>query len=170
MDKRVIFVQKWLERAKAEEDEFDRFFAAWIALVVAAQRARDLEPPLTENETDRDKVLFYFERNRARVKHALEARAPEMTALAQRRGTSHGNPIVDTGNPELRHRFSRLARHYAGQETLGDDELVCTLAELLNRVRNNAFHGGKVYDDRDDIELLGLVNPVLMTVLEEAEK
>jgi hypothetical protein len=50
-----------------------------------------------------------------------------------------------------------------------DDELVTAVAELLNKIRNNVFHGVKVYDDREDLDLLRNVNPVLLAVLEESE-
>ena len=42
-------------------------------------------------------------------------------------------------------------------------------AEFLNKVRNNVFHGVKVYDDSDDLALLQRVNPILLSILRLAE-
>jgi hypothetical protein len=92
-----------------------------------------------------------------------------MVSLARRRGTNYGHPIVDTGNPQLRDKFSKLAAHYTQDHSLSEEELVETVAELLNKIRNNLFHGVKVYDDREDIVLLELVNPVLLTILRNCE-
>jgi hypothetical protein len=39
----------------------------------------------------------------------------------------------------------------------------------LNKVRNNVFHGIKIYDDRDDVRVLKLVNPILREILQACE-
>lgn len=76
---------------------------------------------------------------------------------------------MDTGNANLRELFERLSRHHLNQVPMSDDERVEAVAELLNRVRKNVFHGMKLYDDREDLKLLGLVNPVLLSVLRHSE-
>lgn len=43
------------------------------------------------------------------------------------------------------------------------------VAELLNEVRNNVSHGIKIYDDREDLDLLRHLNPLLLNVLEASE-
>lgn len=169
-DRRISFVRKWLRRARHAQDEFDRFFSAWIALVVAAQRIRDSLGHPAEEDSDRQRVVDYFLANRVQVMRAIERHQAEMSWLARRRGTTYRNPIIDTGNPSLRDLFTRLSRHYTAGEPMQDDEHVRAIAELLNKVRNNVFHGAKVYDDREDLELLRNVNPVLLAVLEESER
>ncbi|GBC96762.1 hypothetical protein HRbin16_02571 [bacterium HR16] len=168
-DRRVTFVSKWLRRARQAKDEFDRFFSAWIALVVAAQSIRDSSGRHPEEDSDRQRVVSYFLVKKDKVMRALEKCQTEMMWLASRRGTTYGNSIIDTGNQDLRDRFARLSRHYIDGEAMQEDELVTTVAELLNKVRNNVFHGGKVYDDKEDLKLLKNVNPVLLAVLEESE-
>jgi RecB family exonuclease len=167
-DRRVTFARKWLERAQSDYDEFDRFFAAWIALVAAAQRVRDGMGQRIEDDTDRLRVIDYFRVNQAAVVRALRRCDMEMKALAARRGEMYGNTIVDTGNRDLRELFGRLSRSYVNNAPMNEQEKVVALAELLNKVRNNVFHGVKVYDDRADLELLRFINPILVAVLSEA--
>jgi len=170
IDRRLTFVKKWFQRAAKANNPFDKFIYLWIALVVAAQRLRTrIGAPFRENDTDREKILDYFRANSYKVSKALQGNQDSMVKLAQRRGTNYGNPIVDTGNPELRYKFSRLAAHYAQSGHLPEEELVETIAELLNKIRNNLFHGVKVYDDREDIALLELVNPLLLEILQKCE-
>lgn len=168
-DRRLKFVRKWLERAKKEEDEFDRFFAAWIALVVASQRLRDHTGSRYDSSTDREKVLEYFDKKSPSVLKAIENRRVEMVNLSGRRGSGHGNAIVDSGDPEFRDRMTRLAKHYRNDVPMLDADRVRAVGEMLNRIRNNIFHGIKIYDDREDLELLRQVNPLLLEILTRCE-
>jgi hypothetical protein len=170
-DRRVAFVRKWFQRAIEEDDEFDRFFSAWIALVVAAQRLRDYRGRLPKWDSDRKRVVDYFLAKKSRVMSAVKKREQEMMWLARRQGTRYGTPIIDTDTDDeyLCNLFTKLSRHYTSKEAMPDDEFVKALAELLNRIRNNVFHGAKVYDDKEDLELLKNVNPVLLAVLNECE-
>ena len=43
-------------------------------------------------------------------------------------------------------------------------------AEILNKVRNNLFHGSRVYDDSNDCALLDLVTPILLTIVTSSEQ
>lgn len=169
-DRRMTFVRKWLRRAREAEDEFDRFFSAWIALVVAAQCIRDSSGRLPEEDSDRQRVVDYLLAKKPEVMRAVGKHRAEMMWLARRRGTTYANRIIDTGNRKLRDLFARLSDHYTAGRPMGDNEHATAIAELLNKVRNNVFHGGKVYDDRQDLDLLRNVNPVLLAVLEELER
>lgn len=169
-DRRLTLVKKWFQRGEKALDPFDRFFYLWIALIIAAQRLRPRRGvPSRHHNTDREKVLDYFRANSRNVFQALQETRDSMLKLARRRGTKHGHPIVDSGNPKLRDKFSRLAAHYTQDASLSQADLVETVAGLLNKIRNNLFHGGKVYDDREDVALLELVNPVLLEILRKSE-
>jgi hypothetical protein len=168
-DRRVTFVRKWLRRAQGVKDPFDRFFSAWIALVVAAQRVRDHSGQNVEEDSDRQRVVDYFRVKKEGILRALRNQEAEMRVLAARQGTRYRNPIVDTGNQRLRDLFGDLSRHYVEGTPMADDDRVLAVAELLNKVRNNVFHGIKVYDDNEDLNLLKSVNPVLLAVLGESE-
>jgi hypothetical protein len=92
-----------------------------------------------------------------------------MRALARRKGTQYRNPIVDTGNPVLREHFRQLSQYYLDNKPLSAEDLVVYVAELLNKIRNNLFHGVKVYDDASDSALLQEVNPVLTSIINQCE-
>jgi hypothetical protein len=164
-DRRLTFSRKWLGRAELADDPFDRFFSAWIALIALAQRLQTRLGIYLEADSDRQLVVAYFREQKGQVLVALALRTDQMRALARRRGTTHRNPILDTGNRKLRDQFAHLANHYSDATRMDDTALVVAVAELLNKVRNNTFHGIKVYDDREDVDLLTLVNPVLMEIL-----
>ena len=164
-DSRLTLVKKWYKRAVKTDDPFDRFIYLWITLVIVAQRLRTHSGYSREGDTDREKILDYFHANSRHIFRALQENQDSMLGLARRLGTNYGNAIVDTGNPELRVKFSKLSTHYTQNRFLNQEELVETIAELLNKIRNNLFHGVKVYDDREDIALLELVNPVLLSIL-----
>lgn len=171
-DKRLTYIKKWIHRASKTEDVFDQFFCLWIAAVIAARRFGtqhpELSPPGDENG-DRNKVIAYFSGNCEHVVEALNENKPNMMRLARRRGTDYHGPIVDTRNPDLRRKFDRLVAHYTQSPILPRRELAEVVGELLNKIRNNVFHGVKVYDDAEDVALLKLVNPILRAILRRCE-
>ncbi len=144
-DRRLRFVKKWFQRGVKSNDPFDTFFFLWTTLVVAAQYYRTrYGGAWSTNDTDREKVVGYFRANKGKVLQALEDTHSKLMALVQRRGTDHGNPIVDTGNPELREKFSKLAKHYRERLILSDEDRVEAVAELLNKIRNMCFMVSRV--------------------------
>lgn len=168
-DRRTAFVKKWIKRGISSNDPFDKFFSLWIALVVAAQRLRTYRGfGYIENDKDVLKVLYYFEQNRSKVLEAIQQKNEQMLKLSKRKGTVYGDPVVDAGK-RLRPLFSKLADHYNEGLPLVDDEKLEIVGELLNKIRNNVFHGIKVYDQQEDIELLELINPLLQEILQRCE-
>jgi len=169
VDRRVEFIRKWYQRARESSDDFDRFFYLWIALVVAAQRFRTSTGSHVDDDTDRERMIAYLKGNQQPVLRVLEQYRDHMLALAQRKGTSYRNPIVDTGNAKLRDYFKRLSQHYLAGSPLSAESLVIYVAELFNKVRNNPFHGVKVYDDESDRNLLREINPILTSIINQCE-
>ncbi len=164
-DRRSTFVARWFHRGVKEPDPFDRFFSLWIALVVAAQSAGSFN---SSDQKDREKILNYFRIKLAHVLEALEDSRIDLQALAKRRGTRRGDPIVDAA-PQLSEKFAKLAAHYSVSPSLSERDLVDAVAELLNKIRNNVFHGVKVYDDHEDFDLLQHANPILVAILTRCE-
>ncbi len=164
--KQLELARGWFEKAQGTQDPFDRFYSLWIALVAAANYLRTNSGfPFRANESDRELVVDYFKARSDMVCDALRMCEPNMVRVARRRGSHYRDPVVDTGNPELREKLRKLGNHYAGGQSLSREELAEFVAELLNRVRNNLLHGEKDYDDQGDRELLELVNPVLSAIL-----
>ncbi len=166
-DKRLTYARKWFLKGATVHDPFDRFIYSWISLVIAAQRLG--RSPVGERDTDRERILDYFRLKSNDVFQVLQENRDRMFKLARRRGSHYGGRIVDTGSNELQSKFYRLAEHYTFNRPLDRDDLVEYTGELLNKIRNNLFHGEKVYDDREDIALLKLVTPILQGILAKCE-
>ena len=159
-DKRIAYSKKWFKRGAGIDDPIDKFIYLWIALVIAAQYR------MVSGNTDRKRIINLFRTRRTLIFNAIKEHRTRMVKLAQRRGTEDGGPIVDTEYPKLREKFSKIVDYYTQGISLDEGALVEYVGELLNKIRNNLFHGDKVYDDREDIELMNLVNPILHDVLE----
>jgi hypothetical protein len=165
------FVETWHRRAGETPDCFDRFFSAWISLIIEARRHLNAQQ-LAEADTDRKTIVQYFE-NRNAVIAAVLQKLPEQTGwLAARRGTGTGGPILDvnvvnTYTTELRRELDELALFWSGNDKPRKPGWIATrTAEMLNHIRNNLFHGIKAPDDEADRALLEHVNPILLGILE----
>jgi|GEM_PF-1788672 len=169
-DRRAAFVSRWFKKALGDKDHFDRFFSLWIALTVAAKKWCDDTGAGSRRDRDGKRIERFLKGNQRGVLQAMDARGEDVAALAKRRGTLSGAAILDIW-PErgrahqLKSKFERFSRHYRGEMALPDDEKVDTLVEILRQVRNNTFHGVKVYDDREDAQLLNMVNPILEEII-----
>ena len=168
-DTRIEFARKWYRRGSEELDPFDSFFCLWISLVVFAQIHQTLTQYIDGcNTTDRTKIMEYFYFNEDKIIKALENQNSKMIILSRRKGSQYENSIVDSSR-DLREKFKKLSEHYNGLKLLKPHDHIEYVAELLNKIRNNVFHGNKAYDDANDIELLNLVNPILLSILEHCE-
>lgn len=169
--KRAEFVRRWRQRASDAADPFDRFFSAWVALVIAA-RGHLYEQQLSQPDTDRKAIIHYFESHDLVMSQVLGTLREELSWLAQRKGTGTGQPILDVqpDSPQhLRRLFDDLAQVYSGDAKRKTKWVACATAEMINHVRNNMFHGLKDPDDAADQALLQRVNPILVGVLAACE-
>ena len=156
--------ERWFKRGVAETNPFDAFFYLWIALIIAARYGVQREP----EDADLKTIKQYFALKSNCVLSALREEDTVVRRLRSRRG-SEGGKIVDAyghGPIERRNNFDRFACEY---DELSDSKKLDTIAEILNQVRNNLFHGRKVYDDKQDRELLELVNPLMRSILRKIE-
>ena len=166
-DKQTEYIKKWFTKAGREPDVFDRFMSGWLALAIAAQRHRTRSGVSLTDDTDRERVIDYFSAHAAEVLAAIHAHKREMETLARRRGT-RGGTVLDGA------RIQKHCRIF-GDAVLGNaqcsrDDLSEAAAEILNKVRNNLFHGSKVYDDANDRALLELVTPLMLTIVQTCER
>ena len=159
------FIEKWYQRAFETHDQFDTFFCLWVALAVAAQ---NFTRGNSDYETDGKKIRAYFLAHSDKVLSSLNEHNDKMVQFAMRKGSQYRTPMLDAGD-RLRPIFSQLSAHYLGTQRLTDEDVVCYTAELFNKVRNNVFHGGKMYDEQADIAVLEIVNPILDTILQTCE-
>jgi len=165
-DSRYQAAKRWFERGTAERNPFDAFFYLWIALVIAARYGAQREPEDADSRT----IKEYFTLNRYGVILAVKEEDTVVVRLRKRRGME-GGKVVETYGPERqrkgrRQQFDRFACAY---DELTDSEKLGTIAEILIQVRNSLFHGRKLYDDKEDRELLELVNPLMKSILRNIE-
>jgi hypothetical protein len=136
-------------------------------LTIASQRHRTIRGGQRgRDKTDRDRIIDYFKFHAASVRAAVQLKIVEMRRLAERRGRG-GGTVVDGPIQEHCRRFKGAV---LGTSTCTDEPLAEATAEILNKVRNNLFHGNKIYDETDDRELLNLVTPLLMTIVATCER
>ncbi len=162
------FVRRWHQRALDDDDPFDRFFSAWIALVILARHDLD-EQGMSQPDVDRKAIIQYFDSHAEAISGVLRALNVETQWLSQRRGTSTQEAILDVhyySPRHLRQIFDTLAQVWSGSTNRKTRWVTCATAEMINHIRNNMFHGLKAPDDAADRDLLNRVNPILMRVLE----
>jgi hypothetical protein len=71
----------------------------------------------------------------------------------------------------LQEKFKNLQGYLNGNyEYIDNKDLASDLAELINKVRNNLFHGGKTYDNREDMMLIKSILPIMKDLTQFAVK
>lgn len=164
-DRRSEHLKKWFRKAEAEEDVFDRFIYGWLALALAASIH---ETRLGERfEKDSKRVVNYLQTRADDVEAAVRKETQSAVTLSKRMGS--GNGVIVDGWPLQKHG-KRFRRKVLGQGTCSPIEFAESTAEILNKVRNNLFHGVKVYDDAEDRALLESATPLLLTIVATCER
>lgn len=164
-------MERWYRRARdPDQDTFDRFFAIWICLVVAAARFCSETGRCRRGGGERAEIAEYFSAHPALVSEGLESRRSETVWLANRRGPSGAAVAdmvgLDDPRPERRERWRR---HWLGEAVLEPDDAARHFAHVAYDIRNNVFHGQKLYDDHDDRQVVEHLWPVLAAVLSRIE-
>jgi hypothetical protein len=158
---------EWFEngkRALERENLFEAFIYLWISWVVACKVHRGNNYAVTPNLEDSKVVAAWAESESREVSEIIEEQLVNLRPLGNRRGSSHGNYIVDS-SVRLQERFSRLSKYFRDEHVYEDKrQLASDFAELVNKVRNNLFHGGKLYSSSDDRELLSAILPALKEI------
>ena len=182
MDARERQVSTWAQAAwrHAEQgDPFAAYVAAWLTLtIIAGIRASDqgLRGP-DSSPSDSELVDSLFRSRSEAVWSAVGDQADHAKWLARRVGiddrgreVSRSPIILVAPNEPMAARMVRLRAVLAGDvPALGYnvEDRAADLAALLNRVRNNLFHGRKVYEfESEDAELLEHLNPIALGIID----
>lgn len=171
IDIRISFIERWYRRAHdPDQDSFDRFFAIWICLVVAAVRFCSETGRCRRSAGERAEIAEYFAAHGGSVSEGLESGRPETLWLANRRGPS-GTAVADVvGLDDLRpERRERWRQHWLGEAVLEPADAARHFAHVAYDIRNNVFHGQKLYDDSDDRQVVEHLWPLLAAVLGRIE-
>lgn len=166
-DVRLKYVRKWIRQARSSADPYDIFISFWTALTIAAQIHRPKHRLYhKEEDTNRERILDYFVKNKKEVFEAVKKNRDIMVKITQMEGPKYKDPIIDTGDPEQRVRFSELVRYYSGKiRSFSQRRMAENMAELVCRARYSLFRTRKTHDANYDRALLKLLNPIVADIL-----
>jgi len=157
------------ESAKNNDNPFEAFIYLWISWVIGCRIyiSYNVHRDDRSNSTDREDVILWCKNNSNVVAQIIDDNYATLESLGKRKGSKYGDPIVDA-NVKLSSIFSSLSRYFRNDYTYKkNSELAETFAELLNKIRNNLFHGDKSYNDKQDYDLIMSVLPSLYDLAKE---
>ncbi len=154
------------ESALAEANIFESFIYLWISWIISSKIYLSNNGKLDNDDTDADIIIKWAKMNSEIVFSAMRNNTESIKFLTNRIGSQYKNPIVDTGNKELRKAFESLRKDISNGMLENNSKIISTnFVRLLNKIRNNLFHGGKLYSDKDDRELLNAILPTFNEIV-----
>ena len=160
------------ESAKNNNNPFEAFIYLWISWVIGCRIYISYNVTRDDklNYTDRDDIVLWCKENREIVVEIIDKNYPTLQNLGKRKGSFYGNPIVDA-SIKLSSMFSTLSKYFKNEHIYNNNsDLAVHFAELLNKIRNNLFHGDKSYNEKNDLELIQSVLPTLYAFSKETIK
>lgn len=179
MADRISLSHDWYERGSQLLDEykstqeprvlFESYIYLWIALTVAAKENCSRNTSLFEKRddldrsTDLDQILWWADINlKNQIIEMLKSNKEFLQNLCDREGFNTGNPIMDTCGESVLLFHNQFVRYWNGNSKyINEKEIIETFIRILNRVRNNLFHGAKSFRVESDVEILELTCPLL---------
>lgn len=165
-DGRSERLKKWFRKAETEKDIIDRFIYGWLAMTIAANIEFTHSGIPDPKINDRKRVIHYFKKHSEAVETAAQEHNANSLTLSKRMGPE-GGVILDA--LAIQEHCKNFRRKVLKQGACSSSDFAEATAEILNRIRNNLFHGSKLYDDTADRTLLGLVTPILLAILATSE-
>lgn len=178
MADRISLSRDWYERGfqlledynynKEPRLLFEAYIYLWISLTVAAKEycARDgkrFNNANGQKTTDKEEILHWaIMCRKSQIMSMLQENESLILELCERNGTETNSPIMDVESDKVADYHREFIRFWNGEARYTDPtSLVRTFILILNRVRNNLFHGGKSFRVEGDIELLEFTCPLL---------
>ena len=151
-----------------EDNHFEAFIYLWISLVVACKIHLAFNKPYSkfvQRDLEDSKIIIDWAKNNStRVVKILTENDKSLAYLGTRYGSHFNNPIIDSSK-RLQEKFLKLSRHFRGHDVYSNhDDLAVDFIELINKIRNNLFHGNKSYEKKEDQELLAAILPSLKDI------
>ena len=151
-----------------EGNQFEAFIYLWISLVVACKvhLAHNIAyNKYVQKDLEDSKVIIdWAKNNSSRVVKIITDNQSSLACLGTRVGSQYKNPIIDSSE-RLQKKFQKLSRHFKGHDIYStEDDLAVDFIELINKIRNNLFHGNKSYEKKEDQELLAAILPSLKDI------
>jgi hypothetical protein len=166
-------MKDWFKKGEIEKNRdnyFEAFIYLWISWVIGCKifiSCNINRDSSEKNFTDRDDILDWCRFNSEVVARIIYENHSSLKYLGSRKGEKYGNPIVDASR-NLRTYFDMLQKYFKNEYRYArDKDLAKHFGELLNKIRNNLFHGDKTYSEKSDLELIKSVLPILYAFAKE---
>jgi hypothetical protein len=149
---------------------FESYIYLWIALTVAAKEycARngvDFKKNNYENSTDKEEILHWVKVRNKQIIEILKEHEQDILELCSRTGSKTGTPIMDVYSDDVIKFHDYFISYWEGENKYSkQNNIVKTFILILNRVRNNLFHGGKSFSVKSDCEILRITCPILKRI------
>jgi hypothetical protein len=176
-DQREQIMYDWFEKGQHEfnkSNDFEAFIYLWISWVVACKihlaNNKSYESIVQKDLDDRKIILEWSKNNSSEVVECINLNSKDLVYLGNRVGSYYSNPIIDSSK-NLQEKFTRLKDFFSNKYLYENEkDLAEDFTELLNKIRNNLFHGNKSYDNHEDKSLLKAILPVLKDITQIAVK
>lgn len=149
---------------------FESYIYLWIALTVAAKEycacdSKDFKKNNYEKSTDKEEILHWAKVRNKHIIEILKEHEQDILELCSRTGSKTGTPIMDVYSDDVIKFHDYFISYWEGENKyLKQNNIVKTFILILNRVRNNLFHGGKSLSVESDIEILRITCPILKRI------
>jgi len=168
MDMRSEFIVQWYKRSKECADEFERFIFLYICFIVMIKGWSANNSNVQSINSDSDDGVFvdkYFSsKDNLDSIISICENAENFKILVKRKGDQNYH-IVDSNNPIDQVLFKDLYLHYNSNSIITVKNKSRAIGKILKVIRNNLFHGGKLYNSSRDIEILEIATPILEKLL-----
>jgi hypothetical protein len=149
---------------------FESYIYLWIALTVAAKEycacdSKDFKKNNYENSTDKEEILHWSKVRNKQIIEILKEHEQDILELCSRKGSTIGTPIMDVYGYNIEKFHNNFISYWEDHNKyMKQKDIVETFIYILNRVRNNLFHGGKSLSIESDIEILRITCPLLKKI------
>lgn len=174
-DERDQIMNDWFTKgvkSYKENNDFEAFIYLWISLVVACKIHYGNNFPhekfIQKDMEDRKIISKWAEWNAKSIVEIINSNLDTLKPLTNRKGSYYKNPIIDASK-ELSKKFQNIQDFLNETSNYSNEKQIATdFVELINKVRNNLFHGSKSYDKESDRTLLAAILPLLLQLTQYA--
>ena len=172
-ESRLEFAQEWHERGSQSLNQnkpFESFIYNWLALTISAKTYKSFNIRSSKNgkNTDKEDIIYWVKNNTELVMSLMQKYREDMRVLSERTGAELNEPILDikenTQKSFIVKKHEEFSEYWIGESRYKHarkEDINKILIYILNRIRNNLFHGEKSYNVQSDRELLETVCPIL---------
>jgi hypothetical protein len=148
---------------------FESYIYLWIALTVAAKEycacnGKKFRTDNKDKSTDKEEILYWANKRKNKIIEILKEHEQDILELCSRKGSVSGTPIMDVVGNSIIEFHNDFISYWEDQNEFKENGVVKTFILILNRVRNNLFHGGKSFSIESDCEILRLTCPILKRI------